>query len=58
MYTSIWNQIPGSKQQKLFEALCAEGKITAALEDMFWGSYFGTCKDKYGVQWMFNCNAK
>jgi len=24
------------------------------LQDMFWGDYYGTCTDKYGVQWMFN----
>jgi PhnB protein len=47
-----------AETKRLFDALCAGGKITAALEDMFWGSYFGTCKDKYGVQWMFNCSAK
>jgi hypothetical protein len=20
----------------------------------FWGAYYGSCKDKFGVQWMFN----
>ena len=24
------------------------------LQDMFWGAYYGSCTDKYGVQWMFN----
>lgn len=24
------------------------------MEDMFWGDYFGTVTDKYGVQWMVN----
>jgi predicted 3-demethylubiquinone-9 3-methyltransferase (glyoxalase superfamily) len=24
----------------------------------FWGDYYGSCTDKYGVQWMFNCNEK
>jgi len=28
------------------------------LQDMFWGAYYGSCTDKYGVQWMFNCAAK
>lgn len=43
---------------KLFAALSAGGKITMPLQDMFWGDYFGTCTDKYGVQWMFNCGEK
>jgi PhnB protein len=42
----------------LFDALSAGGKIGMPLADMFWGAYFGSCTDKFGVQWMFNCNAK
>ncbi len=41
--------------KKHFDALSAGGKVTQPLEDMFWGAYFGSCTDKYGVQWMFNC---
>lgn len=44
--------------KKLFDALSAGGKITMELQDMFWGDYFGSCTDKYGVQWMFNCGEK
>lgn len=42
----------------LFNALSEGGKITMDLQEMFWGAYFGTCIDKFGVQWMFNCIAK
>jgi PhnB protein len=54
------NLEPDTKKEtkKLFEALSAGGKITMELQDMFWGAYFGSCTDKYGVQWMFNCNEK
>lgn len=38
----------------LFDALAAGGKVTQELQDMFWGSYYGSCTDKFGVQWMFN----
>lgn len=41
--------------QRLFTALAQGGQITMALQDMFWGAYFGSCTDKFGVQWMFNC---
>jgi PhnB protein len=44
--------------KKLFDVLSAGGKITMELQDMFWGAYFGSCTDKFGVQWMFNCTEK
>jgi PhnB protein len=44
--------------KRLFDALSAGGKITMELQDMFWGAYYGSCTDKFGVQWMFNCNKK
>jgi PhnB protein len=44
--------------EKLFKALSAGGKVTMELADMFWGDYFGSCTDKFGVQWMFNCAEK
>ncbi len=28
------------------------------LQEMFWGAYFGSCTDQFGVQWMFNCSEK
>jgi PhnB protein len=44
--------------KRLFDALSAGGKVTMELADMFWGAYYGSCTDKFGVQWMFNCNEK
>ncbi|MFI5156103.1 MAG: VOC family protein, partial [Chitinophagales bacterium] len=41
-----------AETKKLFEALSAGGKITMELADMFWGAYYGSCTDKFGVQWM------
>ena len=54
------NLEPDTKQEttKLFKALSKEGKITMELQDMIWGAYFGSCTDKYGIQWMFNCSTK
>jgi PhnB protein len=40
--------------KRLFDALSAGGKVTMELQDMFWGDYFGSCTDKFGVQWMFS----
>jgi len=40
--------------QRLFEALSEGGKVSMPLQDMFFGSFFGTCTDKYGINWMFS----
>lgn len=54
------NLEPDSREEtkKLFDALSAGGKIEMELQDMFWGAYYGSCTDKFGVQWMFNCVTK
>lgn len=52
-------QLDTRKETKeLFEKLCGGGNVTMDLQDMFWGDYYGSCTDKFGVQWMFNCNEK
>lgn len=47
-----------AETQRLFKALSEGGKVTQELADMFWGDYFGSCTDRFGVQWMFNCAEK
>lgn len=44
-----------AETRRLFDALSAGGKVEMDLQDMFWGAYYGSCTDKFGVQWMFNC---
>jgi len=44
--------------EKLFSALSQNGTIEMALTYIPWNAYFGSCNDKYGVQWMFNFNQK
>ena len=41
--------------ERLFKALSEGGKVEQELQDMFWGDYFGSCCDKFGIHWMFNC---
>ncbi len=50
------NLEPESREEaaRLFEALSTEGNITMPLEDLFFGSYFGSCTDKFGINWMIN----
>lgn len=47
-----------AETKSLFDALLAGGKVEMELQDMFWGSYFGSGTDKFGVQWMFDCAEK
>jgi len=51
---------PDSRDEtkRLFKALSQGGKVEMELQNMFWGAYYGTCTDKFGIQWMFNCTAK
>jgi PhnB protein len=42
----------------LFAGLSHEGKITMPLQDVFWGAYFGSCTDKFGINWMVNFGEK
>lgn len=44
--------------KRLFDKLSEGGQVSMELADMFWGDYFGSCTDKYGIQWMFNCGEK
>jgi PhnB protein len=43
---------------KFFDGLALGGEIEMAMQDMFWGDYFGSLTDKYGVQWMITFNAE
>lgn len=54
------NLEPDSRAEtdRLFTALGAGGKVEMPLQDMFWGAYFGSLTDRFGVQWMFNCESK
>ncbi|WP_256011632.1 VOC family protein [Desertivirga xinjiangensis] len=47
---------PDSREEakRIFDALSEGGVIEMPLDDMFWGDYFGSFKDKYGVCWMVN----
>ncbi len=47
-----------SETSRLFAALSEGGKVDMQLQEMFWGDYYGSCTDKYGIHWMFNCASK
>jgi len=39
---------------RIFNELSADGKIEMPLQDMFWGAYFGSFTDKFGINWMLS----
>jgi PhnB protein len=47
-----------SETMRLFKLLAVGGKVEMPLQEMFWGGYFGSLVDQYGVNWMFNCDSK
>lgn len=47
-----------AETRRLFKALADGGKVEQELQDMFWGDYYGSCIDKFGIRWMFNCAEK
>ena len=53
--------ISGSDSKALhaaFEKLAQGGKVKMKLEKQFWGDIFGSLTDRFGVDWMFNINAR
>lgn len=47
-----------AETEKLFSALSAGGVVEMPLQEMFWGDYFGSLTDQFGIKWMFNCSEK
>jgi len=50
---------PSSKQEadRVFAALSAGAEVTMPLADQFWGDYYGSLTDRFGIQWMVNFHA-
>lgn len=47
-----------AEAERLFNGLSAGGKVTMPLAEQFWGAVFGMMTDKFGIQWMVNCQLK
>ncbi len=42
--------------EKLFAAFGEGGTVIMPLADQFWNAKFGMLTDKFGINWMFNCD--
>ena len=52
--------VPETKEegQRIFDELSVGGKVEMPFEKMFWGDYFASFFDKFGVGWMINWGEK
>tara|TARA_R110002050_G_scaffold25604_12_gene68248 strand:+ start:155 stop:583 length:429 start_codon:yes stop_codon:yes gene_type:complete len=41
---------------RLFKGLSKGGNVEMDMDDMFWGDYFGSFVDKFGIRWMISFN--
>jgi PhnB protein len=44
--------------ERIFPLMGVGGRVLMPLADQFWGARFGMLVDKFGVNWMFNCETK
>lgn len=54
-YVSVF---PDSREEanRIFGLLSEGGTVEMPLEEQFWGDYFGSFQDRYGIFWMINYN--
>jgi PhnB protein len=47
---------PDSREEadRIFNALAEGGTVTMPIADQFWGDYFGSLTDRFGINWMVN----
>ena len=47
---------PETKEEadRIFNALSAGGAVEMPMADQPWGDYYGSFRDKFGIQWMVN----
>lgn len=41
-----------AEAERLFRLLSEGGEVETPLQDMFWGGYYASFKDKFGTRWM------
>ena len=44
-----------AEAERIFQALAANGRVTLPLEKTFWAERYGHVVDRFGIQWVINC---
>lgn len=54
------NLEPDTREEadRLFAALSEGGVVQMPMQEMFWGAYWGSFTDRFGIGWMINCMNK
>ena len=47
-----------TEANRTFDALADGGTIRMPMAKQFWGAHFGQLTDRFGVQWMVNCETE
>ena len=42
---------------RLFNGLSVGGQIKMSMSQTFWGAYFGVLTDRFGINWLINCDS-
>lgn len=42
--------------EEMFNKMSEGGNVTMPIQETFWAERFGMLTDKYGINWMFNCD--
>ena len=53
-FSVVFSPESRTEADSIFPKLAEGGIITMALQETFWGSYFGMCTDRFDIKWMFN----
>jgi len=44
------------RAQQMFDRMSEGGTVTMPMQQTFWAERFGMLTDKFGINWMFNCD--
>ena len=45
-----------AQAEQAFEKMSEGGKVCMPMQETFWAERFGMLTDKFGINWMFNCD--
>ncbi len=54
----VINAASKAEADHLFTGLSAGGEVEMPISDSPWGTYFGMFRDKYGIEWMIDFDAR
>ena len=43
---------------RIFANLTEGGTVDMPMQDTFWGAYFGSGRDRFGIEWMINVDTE